>query len=137
MNYDSSKELSFDPFLSCALCSKVHDSTNAELEGLKVGDVITMIDDEFICGVSLKEGLEMLSGPMDTTVSLMVNRVQGRTKTRLPFEIVRDFDLKPMDSEKEARKKDRKAAALAERSSVYRSVESSCRMCRPTDFLLR
>ena len=118
MNYDGSKELSFDPFLLCLLCSKVHASTNAEVEGLKVGDIITMIDDEFVCGVLLKEGLEMLSGPMDTTVSMMVNRVQGRIKTRLPFEIVRDFDLKPMDSEKEARKKDRKATALAERSSA-------------------
>jgi len=102
----------------------VHASTNADLEGLKVGDVITMIDDEFVCGVPLKEGLEMLSGPMDTTVSMMVNRVQGRIKTRLPFEIVRDFDLKPMDSEKEARKKDRKATALAERSFAPNAVLS-------------
>lgn len=74
-----------------------------------------MIDDEFVCGVSLKEGLEMLSGPADTTVSMTVNRVQGNIKARLNFEVMRDFDHKPMDAEKLARKRDRKAASLAER----------------------
>jgi C-terminal processing protease CtpA/Prc len=105
-----------------ALCSKVHASTNAESEGLKVGDTIFMIDDEFVCGVSLKEGLEMLSGPADTTVSMIVNRVQGNIKARLTFEIMRDFDHKPMDAEKLARKRDSKAASLAERSFASLTV---------------
>lgn len=82
---------------------------------MKVGDTIFMIDDEFVCGVSLKEGLKMLSGPADTTVSMTVNRVQGNIKARLNFEVMRDFDHKPMDAEKLARKRDRKAASLAER----------------------
>ena len=81
-----------------------------------------MIDDEFVCGVSLKEGLEMLSGPADTTVSMIVNRVQGNIKARLTFEIMRDSDHKPMDAEKLARKRDSKAASLAERSFASLTV---------------
>ena len=113
-----------------ALCSKVHASTNAESEGLKVGDTIFMIDDEFVCGVSLKDGLEMLSGFADTTVCLIVNRVQGNIKARLTFEIMRDFDHKPMDAERLARKKSSKDASLAERSFASLTIFPAARILR-------
>ena len=93
----------------------MHPHTSAEGVGLRAGDTITVIDDEFICGLPMQESLDMLSGPVGTSVYLMLTRVEGRVKSRHELEVMRDFDLKPMDSAKEARKKDRQAAAIAER----------------------
>lgn len=96
--------------------SKVHTGTSAAAEGLQVGDIVTMIDDEFVCGMPLTECMDMLSGEMATSVYLSLMRVKNGCKTRFDVDVLRDFDAKPWDSAKEARKKDRKVAALAERS---------------------
>ena len=45
-------------------------------------------------------------------------RTENGSRVRLDFDLVRDFNQKPMDAAKEARKKDRKATAIAERSCV-------------------
>jgi len=56
-------------------------------------------------------------------------RTENGRRVRLDFDLVRDFNQKPMDAAKEARKKDRKATAIAERSCVIFRVRVCLVVC--------
>ena len=98
--------------------SKVHEGTSAKFEGLLAGDLIIMIDDDFVCGMPLEEAMDLLSGESGTTVELTVTRVEGQRKKRESFQTVRDFNLKPMDPARDARRTALRAAAIGEREKL-------------------
>ena len=75
--------------------SKVHEGTSAKKEGLLAGDLLIMIGDNIVTGMSLEEVMALLLGESGTNVLLTVNRIEGEKKKRESFETVRDFDLKP------------------------------------------
>ena len=76
--------------------TKVFEGTDAHEEGLEVGDVITMIDDEFVSGLKAPEVIKMLTGLLGSTVELVLLRSKGGVKRRLALELVRDYNLVPM-----------------------------------------
>jgi len=98
--------------------SKVHEGTSAKFEGLLAGDLIIMIDDDFVCGMPLEQAMDLLSGESGTTVELTVTRVEGQRKKRESFQTVRDFNLKPLNPARDARRTALRAAAIAEREKL-------------------
>ncbi len=104
-------------------CSKVHEHTSADVEGLKAGDTITMVGDEFICGMPMKEAKELLSGKASSIVHVTVSRVTARIKSRLCFHLVRDWGHRDLDLSKEARRRDERALRHADRLQVEKQAQ--------------
>ena len=65
------------------------DDTPASRAGIKAGDYIIKIDDIQVQGKSLSEAVELMRGPVGSSIILTVRRI-GQRKA-LTFEIVREI----------------------------------------------
>ena len=90
-----------------------------------MGDVITTVDDEFVCGMPLKEAMELLSGKASSSVQLTLSRVEARMKIRISFDVIRDFGHTDIDLAKEARKRDDRALKLLEKEGIQAAAEAA------------
>ena len=82
--------------LSGASVTKVYEATSADEEGLQPGDVISMVDGDFVAGMELKDVVEKLRGLAGTQVDVVVMRTKDGVKSRVEFELVRDHNFTPM-----------------------------------------
>tara|TARA_B100000900_G_C20529472_1_gene695693 strand:- start:210 stop:1352 length:1143 start_codon:yes stop_codon:yes gene_type:complete len=65
------------------------DDTPASKAGIKAGDYIIKIDDEQVQGKSLTEAVDLMRGPVGSSISLTIRRI-GQKKA-LNFDIVREI----------------------------------------------
>jgi hypothetical protein len=56
-------------------------------------DIITMIDDEFVSGMSMQEAWPLLWGGVGSNLNLTISRVVGDTKSRIEVCAVRDYNI--------------------------------------------
>jgi C-terminal processing protease CtpA/Prc len=82
--------------LSGASVTTVYEATSADEEGLQPGDVISMVDGEFVAGMELNDVAEKVRGLAGTQVDVVVMRTKDGVKSRVEFKLVRDHNLTPM-----------------------------------------
>lgn len=79
------------------LITKLVPGCSAADSDLQVGDIITSIDGELICGLGFAEASKKLEGPAFSTVDLGAWRKSNKTKMPVQVTIKRDFQLKQID----------------------------------------
>ena len=85
------------PVVAGAQVTKIHPGTSASRSGLLEGDVINMVNDEWLSGLKMAELAEMLSGPAGSVVEICSTRVENGVKIRqTPIEIMRDCRMSPL-----------------------------------------
>jgi hypothetical protein len=74
------------------LTNIVHGSSVVETD-LKLGDIITSINEDLISGMTIEETWPLLWGEMNSSVELMITRLVGDVKSRMTIDVVRDHNL--------------------------------------------
>ena len=69
----------------------VHGSSVVETD-LKLGDIITSINEDLISGMTIEETWPLLWGEMNSSVELMITRLVGDVKSRMTIDVVRDHN---------------------------------------------
>lgn len=80
------------------LISQLVPGTSAADSDLRPGDVITTIDEDFICGLKLADSAKKLQGTAASQVDLGVWRMVNGVKSRLSETITRDYKVKRVAS---------------------------------------
>ena len=79
-----------------ASVTRVYEPSSASKEGVQMGDVISMINGNFVAGLSCSEAFEMTQGLPGSCVELVIFRDDNGIKQRLELKVVRDYNLTAM-----------------------------------------